>query len=161
MSYLTDDADRMNGPRDTFDSCPVGDRDIMNDEWEMACGRPKCGGPYYEYGYNSGCLGCRHCNPPDHEAKPYGWGVETWEQDAILGRARQMFICWVGSVTADSPDWIHVRDLAFRWSNFDRGLLRRSNRVWSALCEYSETHPEAVERYAAWCGRNGLAKRKK
>jgi hypothetical protein len=159
--WETDDADRMPYGCDTFDTCPVGDRDIMSDEWEAACGRPRCGGRMYdEYGRRDGCPGCRHCEPPDHECKPYGWGIERFEREDILSRARQL-IHWWGAVSVEPLGWQRARELAFRWSGYDAALERQSKRAWDALCDCCETHGEAAARYAAWCERRGLRKRPK
>lgn len=158
----TDNADRMPYGCDTFDSCPVGDRDIMNDEWDGD--RPKCGG----YGT---CEGCRRCCPPDHESKPYGWGIERFE-DPVLARANAEAIAerdrltpkytsaWVETWGMRAGYWPHhslpTFDREFRdllWKHYSRQSLRRlrhSDIVWNRLCDECGTHPEAVKRYSRW-----------
>lgn len=34
--------------------------------------------------------GCRECNPPDHENKPYGWGIERFEDPALEAANQEM-----------------------------------------------------------------------
>jgi hypothetical protein len=166
------------GPVADFDECPVGDRDIMSDEWEMACGTPRCGGPQRdEYGQNTGCPGCRHCDPPDHECKPYGFGIERSE-DPALQRANEAVwaivnqrpegkctSAWVSTWGMSKgrfnggPRWADA-DFAYRdflrrfWSRQSERRLRHSDIVWDRLCDECQTHGEAVEKYKAWATRS-------
>lgn len=105
--------------------------------------------------------GCRGCDPVDAECKPYGWGIEKFEQEAMLNRARQLKHWWSPAVSVEPIDWEYAKTLAFRWSGFDYALLRMSERVWDGLCDCCETHREALAKYAAWCKRRGLTKKAK
>lgn len=155
----------------SFDSCPVGDRDIMSDEWEMACGTPKCGGRC-EYGSYGGCEGCRHCDPVQYDSKPYGFGIESFE-DPALQRAneevkreqeRTGFGLYTSAFTSDSwlsrgalvslpfnHVWRERRDFLRRcYTTHDEARERQSNHVWDVLCDECDTHTEAVQRYTDW-----------
>jgi hypothetical protein len=171
VNTFTDDADRCELA--TFDECPVGDRDIMNDEWEMACGMPKCGGRSEFSGYG-GCNGCRHCDPPQCDSKPYGWGIESFEDPALQRaneevkreRERTGFGMYTSAFVSDSwlsrgalvsqpwGWWIDRRDFLWRsYSRHDKRREAKSNRVWDRLCDECATHAEAVEKYTAWAER--------
>lgn len=147
---LTDDADRWLTGHDrcfgTGDDIP--DYDGM--EYDDYRSGPKCGGCCLDGdGYLiPGHPGCRHCNPPDHEAKPYGFGIERWDCEAVMQLVRELRsharlgLCReIDSATA------------CRWVGFSLRRERHSDRVWERLCVECETHSEAKERYEQWARR--------
>jgi hypothetical protein len=149
------DADRMPYGCDSFDTCPVGDRDIMSDEHEMACGTPRCGGSRMEeWGRESGCPGCRHCDPVSHEDKPYGWGIERGECDAAIRLLWELRSHALLGLVYDAAghDFFGPSNFAraLAWVGFDSRRERCSDRVWDKLCCECETHREAVAKYTAW-----------
>ena len=153
-AILTDDADRMPFGCDSFDTCPVGDRDIMSDEHDFACGSPKCanrdGIPCCcDYEGRFVGPGCRHCNPVDFEAKPYGWQIERFESRLVDRLRRELFATAV--VTGLTFD--QIRTAAVAWSGFSRRREKHSDIVWERLCCECQTHTEAVEKYTAWARR--------
>ncbi len=81
---LTDDSDRwLSGHETTFEYDPVPDFDDGPSS-EFRCGRGPLGIPCCRD--DDGAVvsdGCRHCNPPDYEGKPYGWGLERFEDPAL------------------------------------------------------------------------------
>ncbi len=127
--------------------------------------------------------GCRGCDPVDHESKPYGWGIESFEDPALQlanaatwaeidkrgGYKYTSASCSVGTDSMGRLRWYGPRagrlDMAFRdacwsaWTKHNLTLERVSERVWDALCECCKSHKEAVRRYASWCKRRGLKKR--
>ena len=161
LGNLTDDADRMVGGCDTFG--PGDDYDPMYEG--PGDGEPKCGGPRYEQdGHNLGCPGCRHCDPVDHECKPYGFGIERFEDPALLEAnefvATRVYLA--GSMyRSPGGGWYETRDARMgernrRWqanTRFDECRLRRSVRLWDRLCDECETHGEAVEKYSRWAAK--------
>lgn len=133
FATLTDDADRMPYGCDEFG--PNDDYDPM----------------YSDDGIGAG---------PDHEAKPYGWGIESFEDPALQeaneyvhSRVRLAY-----SMYRTPSDWYETQDARMadrnaRWkanSRHDKSLERRSDRLWSYLCGECETHAEAVEKYSVW-----------
>jgi hypothetical protein len=92
MAERTDEADDL-GLSPEF----LMDEDIGRDPNEYPSGGPRCGGPVFEGGAQVGdCPGCRHCDPPDRECKPYGWGIESFEDPALAEANRRCHSCWVG-----------------------------------------------------------------
>jgi len=90
--------------------------------------------------------GCRHCCPPDHEAKPYGFGIETFEHEPSLRMARELQANW--PLVGGGPiDRLRALELARKWAGFSYRRLRHSQIVWERLCCECETHGEAVARY--------------
>jgi hypothetical protein len=89
----TDDSDRwLAGHETTFDYDPAPDCD---DDYDR--GGPNCAREWN--GWRGCCCdhegkfvgpGCRACNPPDHEGKPYGWGIERSEDPALELANREM-----------------------------------------------------------------------
>lgn len=159
MNVTTDDADRM--PYGCEGFALGDDYDPM---YEGPGDDPRCGGPVYREDHNVGCPGCRECCPPDHECKPYGFGIETFE-DPALAEANHFVntrYCMAGSMYR-VPGWSETAAARFgerdrRWkanSTHDARRLRRSNRVWDRLCDECETHGEAVEKYETWAAKNG------
>lgn len=158
----------------------LADEDIARDEdeWDAWHGAPKCGGPVYEGREQvGGCPGCRHCDPPDHECKPYGWGIERFE-DPALARANEAMwaeidrrggckytsaVCgietwglfagrWSGPRPTDAD--VAFRDLCWRvWTSHNPSLERAARRKWDRLCDCCQTHRQAVERYSRWAER--------
>lgn len=136
----------------------LADEDIARDEYDG----PKCGG----------CPGCRHCDPVDNECKPYGWGVEKFEDPALaaaneearreserhgLGMYTSAFVSdnWYSRGCLISPPWNRdYRDFLWRaWSKWSARRWRHSEIVWERICNEAETHRLAVERYTAWAKR--------
>ena len=158
----TDDADRMIGGCDTF--APGDDYDPMYAD-APGGGSYKCGrGPYRD----TPCCcdddgqfvgpGCRHCNPPDHEGKPYGFGIERFDspewQEARRHFNRVRSLVFGLPATAhpvmDYGHWLAAWAVKAGWSERRQ---RHSDIVWDRLCEECETHTEAVEKYEAWAKR--------
>lgn len=146
---LTDDdtrADFAGNYAETFDADGVGDRDPMYDD--APSGGPKCGGCGLDDEGRWVGPGCRHCCPVDHECKPYGFGIERWEHDGYLRLRREL----AGSIIAPMS-WEQAGRCALKWSGFSVRRERHSDIVWDRICDESETHDEAVERYTAWARR--------
>ena len=156
---LTDDADRdCTGTMQEFG--PNEGYDPMYDDGhrsEFKCGRGQFGDPC--------CLdddgkfvgpGCRHCCPPDHEDKPEGYGIETFdapEWDAARAHFRNVWCFVVGLPNAHPRDWQH---LLRKWAvkdGWSERLQRCSDRVWDRLCETCETHHEACDKYERWANK--------
>lgn len=97
--------------------------------------------------------GCRHCNPVDPECKPYGFGIERFEQTEALRIVRELK-CHAATgliyLTGNPADWLRR---ALTWVGFSFRRERHSDRVWERLCDECETHTEAVEKYTAWAKR--------
>ena len=128
---------------------PGEDYDPM---YEGFGGEPKCGECFRDNG-----VGCRHCYPPDHEAKPYGFGVETFEHEPSQRLARELQASW--PLTGGGQLCrLRALELARKWAGFSYRRLRHSEIVWSRLCDECETHGEAAERYTAWA-KNAAGKR--
>ncbi len=148
----TDDADDL-GLSPEF----LADEDIAReeDEYERACGRPRCGGPVSQgTELVGGCPGCRYCDPPDHECKPYGWGIESFEDPALAEANRRVTNGWFGGPYRRLPCPRETRDAIWcRLSTRHRRRERHSDIVWDRLCDEAETHREAVARYTAWAAR--------
>jgi hypothetical protein len=143
----TDDADLMVGGCDTFDSDPAPDFDGM--EYDDYRGGPKCGGCGTDDNGRWIGPGCRHCFPPDHECKPYGFGIERWDFEPRMRLVRELSAtAWFTGLT-----WDQCRECATKWSGFSNRRLRHSNKVWDRLCDECETHTEAVEKYEQWAKR--------
>lgn len=107
---------------------------------------PKCGGCCLDHDGRFIGPGCRHCNPPDHEAKPYGFGIETFDNGPRLRLQQELRVtAWFTGLT-----WDQVNRCATDWSGFSRRRLRHSNIVWDRLCDECETHTEATEAYVRW-----------
>ena len=160
MRYLTDDADRMLWGCDTFG--PNEDYDPMYSDGP-GNNPPRCGGHIInEWGESEGCPGCRHCNPPDVESKPYGWGIESFEDPALAEANRAVAHRPVLNGSLYRPlareggtgRWRLLRPLRDaiwdRTSRHSRKLAEASEHLWWRLCDECETHQEAKEKYAAW-----------
>jgi hypothetical protein len=140
----------------------LADEDIARDYDEYPSGGPRCGGPCYEYGQNTGCPGCRHCDPVDRELKPHGWGIEDFEDPALLRANEIMHSRWFGGpyhqMTWEEMTkygaW-HQERARLRKSlgTFDKKLQKSSERAWERICDGSQTYSEAAEKYARWAER--------
>ena len=166
----TDDSDRMISWCETFDSDPVGDRDIMHDD--APGDGPSCGGRRYEHGHNYGCQGCRKCSPPDSEYRPYGWQIEKFEDPGLeranlaawaeldkrpAGKYTSAWVSdWGMSRGRYAPPTLSPSDRAFRdlcwaaWTQHDAQLAAAAEAFWALLCDECETHKEAADRYSDW-----------
>jgi hypothetical protein len=157
---VTDDADRVNfagNYAETFDADPSPDFDGM--EYDDYRTGPKCGGPRYidqmtanDYtdGRNVGCLGCRHCCPPDADAIPTGF--EPWDRPDF-NRVRSSLISLARLGYALSPHPIDCpagRACFLRMIGHNVRLQRAARRKLDIICDECETHSEAVARYEAW-----------
>lgn len=151
----TDDADRVtSGAMEEF--APGDDYDPMYAGYERGpkCanrdGVPCCCDPHTGKFVGPGC---RHCNPPDHEGKPYGFGIETFDSPEWAEARRHFFGVWrfaTGQFDAHQMDWRH---LLKRWATdagWSERRLKCSDRVWDRLCDTCDTHTEAVEKYERW-----------
>lgn len=175
---LTDDADRwLTGHESTLDYDPVPDHDGL--EYDDLHRGPKCGGRVFtEDGEYVGCPGCKHCDPVDPENKPYGFGIEKFE-DAALARANEVCRAAVASRVTNcyTSAWVEtwgmfagrglhhkvgattdadraLRDVCWRfWTKWSARRWTHSERVWGRLCDECQTHTEAVARYSAWARR--------
>lgn len=111
---------------------------------------------------------------PDRENKPYGWGIEEFEDPALAAANVAMWAevhkrnlntyTSAGSyletwgIFAGGPKGLTISDADrgyrdFCWrvrSKWDRKLWECSERLWGRLCDRCETHAEAVKRYTAW-----------
>lgn len=158
---LTDDADRdVTGTMDTFDSDPTPDFDGM--EYADLHSDYKCA-RRGEFGDMIPCCcdeggkfvgpGCRHCCPVDHECKPYGFGLETFDAPAWAEARAHFRSVWrfvTGQFDAHPMDWMH---LIRKWAiadGWNERLWKCSERKWDRLCDECETHAEAVAKYTAW-----------
>ena len=124
---------------------------------------PKCGrGPYSDIpcccddeGKYVG-PGCRYCNPPDHENKPYGFGIETFEHNPSLRLANEL--CLNGPVAFGWMSRPSALTFARLWTGFSYRRLRHSDRVWDQLCDDCETHEEAKAKYETWAKRSATVR---
>ena len=114
---------------------------------------------------------------PDRECKPYGWGIEKFEDDALT-RANEAMWAEIGKrnintytsagsyletwgIFAGRPKAVNAspadrefRDFCWRvWTTWDARLWRRSERVWDRLCDTCKTHERAVQLYERWASR--------
>ncbi len=156
----TDDADRdYTGTMAEF--APGDDYDPMysSDERGPRCatgeGFPCC------CDQNTGAFigpGCRECNPPDHECKPYGFGIETFDSPE-WAEARRHFAAMrtlVFGLPADAHPimdyghWLRAWAIDAGWSETRSEC---SERLWDRLCDTCETHTEAKAKYEAWARR--------
>lgn len=137
--------------------------------------RPRCGGQSWEYGQWIGCPGCRHCQPVDPEAKPYGFGIEKFEDRALLEANADVANRWFGGPYQNlaqigyfEPRGYTGRGIQYGangrrnelrneiWRTRTRWSARRwrhSELVWDRLCDECETHREAVKAYQQWAQR--------
>lgn len=150
---LTDDADRwLSGHERTFDCGDVPDFDGM--EYDDLHSDFKCASTGAD-GQRFPCCcdwegkfvgpGCKHCNPVDHEAKPYGWGLERFECNEAYRVLREVS----SHASLGLCRSINLRT-ACAWVGFNFHVEGCSDRVWDRLCETCETHTEAVEKYTRW-----------
>lgn len=148
----TDDADAMLNPCDTFapgDSaykCGHGEfREIpCCCDWE---GRLIPGHP-----------GCRHCNPPDYELKPTGFGIERFDSPEWAAARRHFGVMrsLVFGLPADAHpvvDYGHWLDAWACKAGWSARRLKHSERVWDRLCGECVSHSEAKAKYEAWAKR--------
>lgn len=183
----TDDSARdFTGTMEEFG--PGDDYDPMDEN--APGGTPRCGhGPFRDIPCccdHDGKFvgpGCRECNPPDHECKPYGFGIERFEDPAMDRANRETKnrrpaalyttagayarTYWTGKcdgrgrpvtgvvieepACANDTEW---RDMLWRaYSTWDGKLARRSERIWTRLCEECETHTDAKAKYERWAKR--------
>lgn len=102
--------------------------------------------------------GCRDCNPPNHEDKPYGFGIETFDspewKDARehFQRVRSLIFGIPSDAhpILDYGHWLNAWAVNAGWS---ARRLKHSDIVWDRLCVACETHTEAVAKYEAWARR--------
>jgi hypothetical protein len=150
----TDDADRVD-----YTGCePFAPGDDYDPMYEGYGDEPKCGGCFRGNG-----IGCRHCSPPDYEAKAYGFGIESFEDPALEEANAYANACYrmsgsmyraMGSYWETLDARREVRDA--RWQANTRHSsrrLRHSEIIWVRLCENCETHGEAVRAYKKWAKR--------
>jgi hypothetical protein len=138
FATLTDDADRMPYGCDTFDADPYSDYDPM----------------YSDDGIGDG---------PDHECKPYGWGIESFEDPALTEANVYAggLVRLAGSMYRSPGGWSETMDARMadrnaRWaanSKHNTRLERASDRAWDRICDESATHAEAVAKYTRWADR--------
>lgn len=168
---LSDDFYR-NGSLACFDDCPVGDRDIMNDEHDYACGVPACR-------KHADCEGCPKCDPTDYDAQPQGLGLEEWEhpvwaesQRVARWRMEEKSAKYTSAVVHIARPWgmdrggdyrLYASDetMSVRRQYFDaRGgreaaaLSRLAKNVWRWACDRYDTHTQAAEFFRWWAERN-------
>jgi hypothetical protein len=166
---------------DDFASDPYSDYDPMYAEAPGDEGRARCTCGYraamaeadrydhHDYPDVECFAGCRGCDPVDHEAKPYGFGIESFEDPALHAAndaTREAWIggpyrslkganyCTVGATWCGPRFNRDLRDAI--WRRLSRHSARRerhSKIVWDRICDAAETHREAVERYKAWAKR--------
>jgi hypothetical protein len=111
--------------------------------------------------------GCQGCDPVMHDSKPYGWGVERFEDPALAeanGYAGGLVIL-AGSMYRSPPQLAdgdyrtsdtrrEIRDQ--RWaanSTQSKRRLRHSDIVWGRICDEADGHSDAVRRYKVWANR--------
>lgn len=149
----------------------LADEDVVRDEDNWPSEGPDCGGRGFEFMDGqwekvTGCSGCRHCDPVDHEAKPYGWDIERFEDAALTEANIATSGAWIGgpyrslagvSYTLNGHTWCgshfnrELRDAIWdRLSTWSESMWQKSERVWDRICDRSQTHGEAVERYTTW-----------
>lgn len=154
----TDDADRAN-----YTGCePFGPGDDYDPMYEGPGGAPKCARESNDW---RGCScdhegrripghhGCRHCNPPDHENKPCGWGVETFDSPAWADARRHFLAVWrsvTGRFDAHPMDWTRLIRKWAEAGGWDEALWKASERLWDRLCADCQTHAEAKAKYVKW-----------
>lgn len=115
---------------------------------------------------------------PDYESKPYGFGIERFE-DPALQRANEAMWAMIDvrgdgkytSAISCIETWgmfkgkyrgvrFTDQDMEFRnmcwdvWSQWDRRLWEHSQRIWEHLCDRCETHGEAIDAYNKWAKLN-------
>ena len=106
--------------------------------------------------------GCSGCDPIMHDCKPYGWGIEEFEDQALSQANEEMNRRWFGgpyrafswSEMITYGAWHQERNRL--WKSRSKWSVRRarhSDIVWERICCEVRTHREAVERYARWADR--------
>lgn len=141
---FTDDSDRANyigSIYDTFGTDPMGDYDPMHAD--APGDGPKCGGCETE-------RGCRHCSPPDAEAMHTGF--ETYDRPDFYRVRRELVMLAELGYALHPRDTDAGRRYFERTIGFNRRLQAAAQRKMWTICDESETHAEALERYAAWAG---------
>lgn len=160
------------GPSPEF----LADEDIARDEdnygreRRCTCGRDdyyREQAEYPAYGKPEPWHGptCKGCDPVDHECKPHGFGIERFEDPALLEAndhaagmvilSGSMYRSPVGVYSSNYSQTSDTRRAArdARWqanSKHSKRRERHSDIVWDRLCDCCETHSEAVHRYKAW-----------
>lgn len=171
-----DDTFDMDGPADEGAGYP----DLMHDDNDYygdgcTCGRSARRYDDYADGNGNGKIdydafyaaypGCPGCDPIMSDSKPYGFGIDSFEDPALqeanaYAAGKVLLACsmYQPLITDWSPNYVvlsaarrEIRNQ--RWaanSRHDKALEKRSDRFWERLCDECKTHHEAVEKYTAW-----------
>jgi hypothetical protein len=99
---------------------------------------------------HDGFPGCAGCDPVDREDRPYGFGIERWEDAAYL-RSRHGCRALVACGLLRSRE-VDAYSLETRGRTALR-LERAAELRWGRICGRVETHREAVAAYKAWAAK--------
>ncbi|MDE2106481.1 MAG: hypothetical protein KGL39_55215 [Patescibacteria group bacterium] len=162
MSYCTDvgllrdDSHDIDGPADggawqssEYDYGAPGTGPRCTCGWDAALHDAEL----YDYEIDRAAFaGCAGCDPVDFECKPYGFGIELFEDAARLAVGWDCrYGQWRGGPYQRVPmaheECVQRIEAA---TSIDRDLLRRSDRAWGHICDAAESHGQAVARYERW-----------
>ena len=161
MSDLTNagwDATYADSEESGPDECIAREEDARGGNRRCTCGRHDAyhdgrDGDPREFNYED-IPGCRGCDPVDHECKPYGWGIEHFEDPALQVANEDVNARWFGGPYQQLDYWPAKKPLRDAiWARLSRHNAKReaqSERLWERLCDECQTHGEAVKKYTAW-----------
>ncbi len=145
----------------------LADEDIARDEDNYGGSRHRCTCGYvaamneadyydhHDYPRHTDFAGCRGCDPVDFEERPYGYGIESWEDAPRMACFRacrvSLAMGWINDATADQ--WIEAATTIYC-----PRLALRARRAWERICDAFETHRAAKGRYVLWLARKGRTK---
>lgn len=101
-------------------------------------------------------------DPVMHDCRPYGWGIESFEDPALLAANETMNARWFGgpyrclswSEMIAYGAWHQERNRLWQQaSTRDARIQSEAERRWDRFCGTSKTHTEACLRYSRWANR--------
>lgn len=148
----------------TYEAGEYFDEDIARDEDNYGRdGRCTCGRLAALRAYEDACYyspqgdfpheafaGCRGCDPVDWECKPYGFGIESWEDAA---RCRALRACRVMLALGRLNETGMAREVRLAATVYSPLREEASRLVWDRMCDEATSHRQASERYKAWARR--------
>lgn len=152
---FSDDTYDFGGPADA--GYRGDDMDQMDLDSPYGCARCTCGrqANRYDRDFDSHAFaGCRGCDPVMHDCKPHGFGIERFEDPALLEANERSRLEWRGGPYQRLPMSREERDAIWKRNSVQSlRRLRHSEIVWDRLVDSCETHSEAVEKYKRWAKR--------
>ena len=90
--------------------------------------------------------GCAGCDPVMWDCKPYGWGIDLWEDEGRCAAARGTAGCFLPGLLREC-DRLAYMDAS---TTASRRRERASDLRWNRILDTAETHTQAVDRYTSW-----------